>query len=42
MSDTPRWAEKGETAPKSRKKLWIALGAALIVAAALAIGLGVG
>lgn len=43
MSDTPRWAEKGQAAGgKSRKKLWIGLGVGLIILAGLAVGLGVG
>lgn len=43
MSDTPRWAEKGEPAGgKSRKKLWIGLAAAFVILAGLGVGLGVG
>jgi len=40
---SPRWANNGEGKGKSRKKLWWILGAVLLLlAAGLAIGLGVG
>lgn len=40
---SPRWAEGANGQGKSRKKLWIILGAiVLLLAAGLAVGLGVG